>query len=80
MLDTLSREQEMTKHCAKIIFLSHDSCLVKRLIRLITAVVNKVRVSQGKCKYLLALASASRPISPSRIYLVITPDSTAACI
>lgn len=32
-------------------------------------------------KYLLALAnSASRPISPSRIYLVITPDSTAACI
>lgn len=31
--------------------------------------------------YLLALAnSASRPISPSRIELVITPDSTAACI
>lgn len=32
-------------------------------------------------EYLLALAnSASRPISPSRIELVITPDSTAACI
>lgn len=40
MLDTLSREQEMTKDCAKIFCLSHDSCLVKCLIRLIPAVVN----------------------------------------
>lgn len=35
----------------------------------------------GSVKVNVALAdSASRPISPSRIYLVITPDSTAACI